>query len=97
MSTIQDKVKLILELLLFPEIEQDAFEMEKEVVLEEIAQNIDQPDEIIYMKLLKECLTPHRYSKPILGNKKTVKNINDFHKYGRSTTTGNKLFEEILY
>ena len=27
---------------------------------------------------------------------KTVKNINDFHKYGRSTTTGNKLFEEIL-
>ena len=28
--------------------------------------------------------------------RKTVKNINDFHKYGRSTTTGNKLFEEIL-
>jgi len=82
---IEEALKLILELLLFPKIEQDAFEMEKEVVLEEIAQNIDQPDEIIYMKLLKECLTPHRYSKPILGDEKTVKNINPkqmklFHK-----------------
>ncbi len=82
---IEEGLKLILELLLFPKIEQDAFEMEKEVVLEEIAQNIEQPDEIIYMKLLKECLTPHRYSKPILGDKKTVKSINPkqmklFHK-----------------
>ena len=72
---IEEGLKLILELLLFPKIEQDAFEMEKEVVLEEIAQNIEQPDEIIYMKLLNECLTPHRYSKPILGNEKTVKSI----------------------
>ena len=82
---IEEGLKLILELLLFPKIEQDAFEMEKEVVLEEIAQNIEQPDEIIYMKLLKGCLTPHRYSKPILGDEKTVKSINprqmkQFHK-----------------
>ena len=82
---IEEGLTLILELLLFPKIEQDAFEMEKEVVLEEIAQNIDQPDEIIYMKLLNNCLTPHRYSKPILGDEKTVKNINPkqmklFHK-----------------
>ncbi len=72
----EEGLQLILDLLLFPKIEQDAFEMEKEVVLEEIAQNIEQPEEIIYMKLLKECLTPHRYSKPILGDKKTVKSIN---------------------
>ncbi len=82
---IEEGLKLILELLLFPKIEKNAFEMEKEVVLEEIAQNIEQPDEIIYMKLLKECLKPHRYSKPILGNEKSVKNINPkqmklFHK-----------------
>ena len=37
------------------------------------------------MNLLKGCLTPHRYSKPILGDKKTVKSINPkqmklFHK-----------------
>ncbi|WP_269616850.1 M16 family metallopeptidase [Prochlorococcus marinus] len=82
---IEDGLKLILELLLFPKIEQDAFEIEKKVVLEEIAQNIEQPDEIIYMKLLNECLSPHRYSKPILGNEKTVKSLNPkqmklFHK-----------------
>ena len=82
---IEQGLNLILELLLFPKIEKEAFEVEKEVVLEEIAQNIEQPDEIIYMKLLKGCLTPHRYSKPILGDKKTVKSINprqmkQFHK-----------------
>ncbi len=82
---IEEGLNLLLELLLFPEIKQDDFEMEKEVVLEEIAQSIDQPDEIIYMKLLKECLTPHRYSNSILGDKKTINNINPkqmklFHK-----------------
>ena len=82
---VEEGLNLMLELLLFPRIDMKAFEVEKEVVLEEIAQNVEQPDEIIYMKLLKECLTPHRYSKPILGDKKTVKNINPkqmklFHK-----------------
>ncbi len=81
----EEGLNLILELLLFPKFEKEAFEIEREVVLEEIAQNIEQPDEIIYMKLLKECLTPHRYSKPILGNEKTVKSISPkqmklFHK-----------------
>ena len=71
----EEAINLLLELILFPEIEKNAFEMEKEVVLEEISQSIDQPDEIIYMKLLKECCSPHRYSRPILGNKKSVKNI----------------------
>ena len=71
----EEALNLLLELLLFPKIEQDAFEMEKEVVLEEISQNIDHPDEIIYMKLLKECCSPNRYSRPILGDKKTIKNI----------------------
>ena len=71
----EEALSLILELVLFPEFEQDAFVMEKEVVLEEIAQNIEQPDEIIYMKLLKECCSPHRYSRPILGDKKTVSNL----------------------
>ena len=82
---IEEGLKLILELLLFPKIEKEAFEVEKEVVLEEIAQNIEHPDEIIYMKLLKECFTPHRYSKPILGNTKIIKSLNTkqmklFHK-----------------
>tara|TARA_B100000700_G_scaffold235851_1_gene261631 strand:- start:224 stop:1456 length:1233 start_codon:yes stop_codon:yes gene_type:complete len=84
----EEALSLLLELILFPEIKQDAFEMEKEVVLEEISQNIDQPDEIIYMKLLNACCSPHRYSRPILGDKKTVKNL---------TTKQMKLFHENHY
>ena len=71
---IEEALNLLLELILFPEIEKDAFDIEKEVVLEEISQNIDQPDEIIYMKLLKGCFSPHRYTRPILGDMKTVNN-----------------------
>ena len=71
----EEALNLLLELILFPEIRQEAFEMEKEVVLEEISQNIDQPDELIYMKLLKGCCSPHRYSRPILGNKKSIRNM----------------------
>ena len=74
-ENIEEALNLLLELLLFPEIKKDAFQMEKEVVLEEIAQNIDQPDEMIYMKLIKECCSPHRYSRPILGDKKSVNDI----------------------
>ena len=82
---IEEGLKLLLELLLFPKIEEDSFEMEKKVVLEEIAQTIEQPDEIIYMKLLKGCFSPHRYSRPILGYKNNVINImpnqmKSFHK-----------------
>tara|TARA_B100000700_G_scaffold316777_1_gene406922 strand:+ start:2048 stop:3286 length:1239 start_codon:yes stop_codon:yes gene_type:complete len=75
-ENIEEALTLLLDLLLFPQIEQDSFEIEKQVVLEEIAQTIDQPDEIIYMKLFQECCSPHRYSKPILGDKKSVENIN---------------------
>ncbi len=90
----EDALNLLLELILFPEIKKEAFDIEKEVVLEEIAQNIDQPDEIIYMKLLHECCSPHRYSRPILGDKKSVNNITteqmkQFHKkhyIGRNCT-----------
>ena len=53
---VEQGLNLILELLLFPKIDKDAFEIEKEVVLEEIAQYKEQPEEIIYMKLLKEFL-----------------------------------------
>ena len=74
-ESTEEALNLLLELILFPEIKEYAFEMEKEVVLEEIAQNIEQPDEIIYMKLLNECFSPHRYSKPILGDKENIKNI----------------------
>ena len=74
-ENLEEALDLLLELVLFPEIEENAFVLEKEVVLEEIAQNIDHPDEIIYMRLLKECCSPHRYSRPILGDKKTIENL----------------------
>ena len=74
-ENVEQAIELLLDLLLFPEINKDAFEIEKQVVLEEIAQNNDQPDEMVYMKLFEGCCSPHRYSRPILGYEETVKNI----------------------
>tara|TARA_Y100001968_G_scaffold4021_1_gene3531 strand:- start:7512 stop:8747 length:1236 start_codon:yes stop_codon:yes gene_type:complete len=74
-ENIKEALKLLLDLLLFPVINENEFHTEKQVVLEEISQNIDQPDEIAYMKLFECCFSPHRYARPILGYKKTVQGI----------------------
>ncbi len=77
-------LELLLNLVLSPSIHHDAFCIEREVVLEEIAQYKDQPDEQVFQKLLESCLAPHAYGRPILGleeslKKSEPKNLKDFH------------------
>tara|TARA_Y100001968_G_scaffold232170_1_gene214947 strand:+ start:3732 stop:5018 length:1287 start_codon:yes stop_codon:yes gene_type:complete len=71
-NVIEPALDLLLDLVLKPTISQKAFEMEKEVVLEEIAQYEDQPDEIIFQKFLAICWSEHAYGRPILGYKKSL-------------------------
>ncbi len=84
-NNIKEAISLLLELISSPQINKDAFEIEKEVVLEEIAQSNDQPEEVIFTTLLENCWPSHRYGRPILGNKKKLKKIiptqmKSFHK-----------------
>ena len=58
---------LLLSLVLEPTIHNEDFALEKEVVLEEIAQYNDQPDEVVFQTLLKNCWSNHAYGRPILG------------------------------
>ncbi len=71
-NKIKEAISLLLELISSPSINKDAFEIEKEVVLEEIAQSNDQPEEVIFTKLLENCWPNHRYGRPILGNKENL-------------------------
>ena len=60
------------ELVFQPALLEAEYKMEREVVLEEIAQSNDQPDEQVYKSLLKECWPTHAYGRPILGEGKSL-------------------------
>ncbi len=84
-NNIKEAISLLLELISSPRLNKGAFEIEKEVVLEEIAQSNDQPEEVIFTTLLESCWPSHRYGRPILGNKKNLNKIiatqmKSFHK-----------------
>ncbi len=64
---------LLLNLVLSPAFDPEAYCLEREVVLEEIAQSKDQPDEQVFQELLRNCWRNHPYGRPILGEEKSLK------------------------
>ena len=65
-------LELLLDLVLHPSLEPRAFEMERQVVLEELAQSEDQPDEIALQQLLRLGCPGHAYGEPILGRRELL-------------------------
>lgn len=63
---------LLLELVLAPRLEAQAFAMERQVVLEELAQSEDQPEEVALQRLLEMACPHHPYSLPILGKRQAL-------------------------
>ena len=66
-------IDLLMNLVLSPSLKESQYSLEKEVVLEEIAQNKDIPDEQIMQYLLKNCWPSHCYGRSILGLEKSLK------------------------
>ena len=60
-------IDLLLNLVLSPSLEKEQFSLEREVVLEEIAQYQDQPEEQIFQTVLENCWPSHPYGRSILG------------------------------
>ncbi len=58
---------LLLNLVLSPALRAEAYATERSVVLEEIAQYRDQPDEQMVQQLLEACCPNHPYGRAILG------------------------------
>ena len=63
---------LLLELVLSPRLEAQAFAMERQVVLEDLAQSEDQPEEVALQRLLELACPRHPYSLPILGRRQAL-------------------------
>ena len=68
----QQALELLLDLVLHPALEHEPFRLEREVVLEEIAQYADQPDELVLQQLLKQGCPDHPYGRPILGERSSL-------------------------
>lgn len=66
-SAAEEALELLLDLVFSPAFSPETFVLERDVVLEEIAQYRDQPDERVIQTLLQACCANHPYGRPILG------------------------------
>ncbi len=73
---VSTAIDLLLNLALNPSLKKNPYLLEREVVLEEIAQHKDQPEENIFQSLLGHCWLDHPYGRPILGLEETLKASN---------------------
>ena len=67
-----EALDLLLDLVLHPRLDPDAFAMERRVVLEELAQSEDQPEEVALQELLSSACPAHPYGLPILGRRQAL-------------------------
>ncbi|MFM8606226.1 MAG: M16 family metallopeptidase [Cyanobium sp.] len=67
-----EALDLLLDLVLRPRLEEEAFAMERRVVLEELAQSEDQPEEVALQTLLEKACPHHPYGLPILGRRERL-------------------------
>ncbi len=74
-NAVSEAINLLLNLALTPSIEENTYLLEREVVLEEIAQYKDQPEEKIFQILLEKCWPNHPYGRSILGFEKALNSI----------------------
>ncbi len=84
-NELNNALELLSSLVLEPALHPKDYDMEREVVLEEIAQYKDQPDENVFQTLLTSCWPNHSYGRSILGLESSLKNsnsksMNAFHK-----------------
>ena len=63
---------LLLDLVLQPRLDPSDFAMERQVVLEELAQSEDQPEDVAFQELLLQACGEHAYGKPILGRRQAL-------------------------
>ena len=67
-----EALDLLLDLVLAPRLEAEAFDLERQVVLEELAQSEDQPEEVAVQELLTQACPSHPYGLPILGRRQAL-------------------------
>ena len=84
-SNLEEALSLLTNLVLFPNLNEKEFDLEKKVIIEEILQSQDQKDELIFNLFLKSIWLEHPYARSILGKEENINEIElidlyNFHK-----------------
>ncbi len=74
-NNFKESLALLTNILLSPAINNDEFDKEKSVVIDEIKQQNDQPDEKLFNYFLNRVWMNNYYGKTILGTEKDVQSI----------------------
>jgi len=83
-SNLEEGLSLLTNLVLFPNLDEKEFDLEKKVVIEEILESQDQKDELIFNFFLKSVWLDHPYANSILGKEENINelkltDLKDFH------------------
>lgn len=86
-------LELIHELVTAPKFNQEDIEQEKKVILEEIKESSDQPDELLMDRLYNKLWPKHPLGRDILGTEKSMNCINEkiLMKYYKKSYTANRM------
>ena len=84
-NNFKESLALLTNIVLSPSININEFEKEKSVIIDEIKQQNDQPDEKLFNYFMSRVWQDHNYGKTILGTEKEVQSLEiadleNFHK-----------------
>tara|TARA_Y100001970_G_scaffold260325_1_gene342283 strand:+ start:12708 stop:13952 length:1245 start_codon:yes stop_codon:yes gene_type:complete len=82
-DNLKESITLLTNLVFNPKFNISEFNLEKSVVIEEIKQQNDQPEEVLFNYFLERVWQGHFYGKTILGREDHINkiSINDLHKF----------------
>ncbi len=92
-SNFKESLALLTNIVVTPDFNHDEFIKEKGVVIDEIKQQNDQPEERLFNYFLKRVWLSPNYANPILGTEHSIKNleINDLVKFHSKHYTSEKI------
>src|SRR5262252_1620251 len=94
-SRFDEALDLLGDVVLSPDFDASDVEMERGVILEEIGEANDNPDDLVHEMFVRSFWKTHPLGAPILGTVETVKNLTltDLHRYHRDRyVPGNLIF-----
>ncbi len=94
-SRFSEALDLLSDIVLAPAFESEDVEVERGVILEEIGESNDNPDDLVHELFVRSFWKTHPLGEPILGTSETVRSIGaaDLHRYHRERyAPGNLIF-----
>ncbi len=92
-----EAVDLLGDIVLAPAFESDDIEVERGVILEELGEANDSPDDLVHEMFVRSFWRGHPLGAPILGTAETVRGIGlgDLHRYYRERYTPDRLIVSV--